>query len=748
VFSHLPSWQRYLALAAISILLALIIGLVFHDKSISAANFLLGTAIASGAILWGLIELDRFLSPEGKKRRMENRQRKLDDLKQRTYAATALMYGVFGAIGGVVAVAALYPDLPLDAAALFVIVAAGCAAFVGVSNLANKRHEYPLLAAADIAFNGAGAGFIVFLIAFSVWLHLSHTRTDRPSFETYSAIALVVGAAVNLGRRFGGLSFGKLFDVAPDVMGRTQTLLVGLYWTALGLGTLWVAWDLTSGILLYFVAAFGIYWLAQGLGPISAALRWSSLGADTHGQSRTATEGELRAANLMPHRDGIYLGLFLDPSKAPSVSDRVEYSGEAHLVSVGRPGSGKGTGLIIPNLSTLRRSILIIDPKGEAAAVTARKREQFGRVVILNPFNILTEARPWLKSEGFNPLSTVRWDEDNFSDDCTIIAQSLVKQERGNNGRFFSGSAHELVTALVMYELLTQRKSANLANVRRILTEEFTVDPDTGAPKGLARALEAMSLSKFEPLRDKATRFKDVRRSNQDIISTAINETRFIDSPPVGKDLASPTSFSFADMKKEIVTVYLILPATHLESHSNWLRLIIASALRELLSTPPSTVVPPVLFMLDEFAQLDHLPTISNAMNIARGYGIQLWPFVQDLNQLKDIYEDKWENFVGASSALTAFAPRDVFTSDYLSRLSGNKTIIVERESDRTSGGSARSRGPESVPLFRPEELRAMPYGQMLCFVEPVKRPFMVHAPGYWNTSFNEGVDQNPYRPA
>ena len=367
---------------------------------------------------------------------------------------------------------------------------------------------------------------------------------------------------------------------------------------------------------------------------------------------------------------------------------------------------------------------------------------------MLNPFDLFADTRPWLKSDGFNPLATVRMDRDNFADDCTIIAQSLVKQEKGGNGRFFSGSAHDLVTALVMHELLKHRGDASLANVRRMLTEEFGVDK-AGNASGLARTIIDMTLSDFEPLRAKATRFKLDVRSNLDVISTSINETKFIDSPPIARDLASLNGFHFADMKKEIVTVYLVLPATHLESHSNWLRLIIASALRELLATPPSATLPPALFILDEFAQLDHLPLIATAMNMTRGYGIQLWPFVQSLSDLKELYADRWENFMDASGALTAFAPRGTFTSEYLSRLTGSKTIIVESESEGPSDGGIgrRSRGPQSVPLLRPEEIRAMPRGQMLCFVEPVKQPFMARVPGYWDTPFNVGLDPNPYRP-
>src|SRR5262249_22808478 len=148
-------------------------------------------------------------------------------------------------------------------------------------------------------------------------------------------------------------------------------------------------------VLVVLGFGVGFYWLfGRGLGPTINALSWSRVSTDTHGKARPATAGELRRARLMPPPvNAIYVGRFLDNGQA---GESVGYSGGEPRMSIGRTGSGKATGLISPNLSTLRRSILIIDPKGEAAAITARKRAALGRVVMLNPFNLFVEDRPWM----------------------------------------------------------------------------------------------------------------------------------------------------------------------------------------------------------------------------------------------------------------------------------------------------------------------------------------------------------------
>ena len=99
-------------------------------------------------------------------------------------------------------------------------------------------------------------------------------------------------------------------------------------------------------------------------------------------------------------RNGIALGRHYDDA-TQRVGDKIVYEGERHVLLFGPNGTGKGTRFLIPNLLTIKdRSIVVIDPKGELAAVTADYRRTVGDVVMLNPFNVLG-----LGSAGFNPLA-------------------------------------------------------------------------------------------------------------------------------------------------------------------------------------------------------------------------------------------------------------------------------------------------------------------------------------------------------
>ncbi|HMA70997.1 MAG TPA: type IV secretory system conjugative DNA transfer family protein [Xanthobacteraceae bacterium] len=628
----------------------------------------------------------------------------------------------------------LATGMALGGALTLVIIAAG------------RRRDYPLLSAIYDLAAGVIAG------ATASWFVLSIRPNIAVDRFTGIGVCAGIGGALNLWR--GSAPGGKLARFLTDMAARSKTMIVGSWWAIVGGLILWFTWhnpfeSYTSGTArnaaLFFGSAIGSYLaFARGLGSVVGALRLSHPAINTEGPGPAATASDLRQAGLVPCAlDAIYLGRFLDNR---GERDTVGYAGAGHLVTIGPAGSGKGAGLIIPNLSTLRRSIVIIDPNGEAAAITARKRAQFGPVAIINPFGLFVNELPHLKSHGFNPLAALDPDHDDFGDDCTGIARALVREQEQDDGAILSSSAQDLVAALIMHEKFERREHASLANVRAMLTEPFTSTTETG-PIGLLKTVIKMTTSKCAALRSKTGRFLRERHSSKDFISIAIKETRFLDSPQIQRDLQG-TGIDWDKLKHEVTTVYVILPADRLDTHANYLRLVIDSALRVLLRSQPGEALPPVLFILDEFAHLGYLPPIASTTGIADGTGVQLWPFLQDLNQLKTVYQDRWQTLLGNAAVFTAFAPRDPATAQYLSARSGSKTVIVETRSEHAEGTEATPGGDPGAPSFKREHTTAMPERQMLCLVEPVKNAFMSRAPGYWNTNFNEDLDPNPYHQA
>jgi len=450
--------------------------------------------------------------------------------------------------------------------------------------------------------------------------------------------------------------------------------------------------------------------------------------------------------SLWSKNGGIYFGFGVEPVKAgpdrsileerwDAVRDKLNLypnpadptnSGDRHVVTVGPNGSGKTRRLLVPNLFRLKDwSIVVIDIKGELAALTAayRAAQPDHKVVVIDPFSViaknyprLIEKYPYLASNGFNPVEALDPQSDDFADEATALAEAIIRIE--GQEPHWSQSAQDLIAALIMTVRLSGLNSRSFADVRMLLgqrAEEFRSTMREIADGGNAE------------LAVKAGRFADISGENRElnsIISTALTQTRWLDSRPIKADLARG-AFDFAGLKQRSTTVYLVLPPRYLATHSTWLRLMLTSILLPLLRSVENAKVP-VLFMLDEFAQLGQMPVIENNMALMRGYGLKLWPVFQDLAQAKALYKERWESFIGNAGVLQSFAPQDVTTRDYLSKLSGQRLYWLKTGSTSAStsvgGHQSQSSGTSEAaqympgPIYWPQGLGNMGTGQAVLF--------------------------------
>ena len=354
---------------------------------------------------------------------------------------------------------------------------------------------------------------------------------------------------------------------------------------------------------------------------------------------------------------------------------------DRHMMTVAGSRAGKGVSVIIPNLIEYPGSVLVVDPKGENARVTAVRRAKAGlgqNVFVLDPFGV-----SGFKTSSFNPLDMIDPKADTAVDDAALIAEALVIQEEGP-GRHFSSAARNFLRGLILQVRSDEPpERRNLLRVRQLLTLDaktfellLTAMQTNNACNGVIRRA-ANSMAAKAP------------NEKSGVISTAIEQTDFLDSPPLARCLAK-SDFKLTDLKCAPTSVYLCLPAGRMATHSRWLRIIINLAV-EAMEREPTKPKHPVLFLMDEFAVLDHLSSIEKAAGQIAGFGVKLWPILQDLSQLKSIYKDRWETFMGNAGLLQFFGNADLTTLDYISKRLGRSTILTvsqgEISEEQAAGG-------------------------------------------------------------
>jgi type IV secretion system protein VirD4 len=419
---------------------------------------------------------------------------------------------------------------------------------------------------------------------------------------------------------------------------------------------------------------------------------------------------------------GVYLGFACSTTEFPpeNVQERpMQYVGDRHILTFGPNGSGKSRRALLPNLVNLTSwSMVVVDIKAELAAWSAEHRRKAGNeIVFLNPFRA-----GGLASTGFNPVAALDPTSDDFVDDALGLAEAIVLPD--SRDPHWSASAQDLLCALIMYSRLKGPNDGSLGHVRQLLGQSAIP-----FAKEVAAMMQAGIEFGHDELSIKAARFRDINPENRElnsILSTAMTQTRWVDSRPMKADLARG-AFDFGVMKERPVTVYLILPANRLGTHSAWLRLMITAVVQRLIKDiRPSKV--PVLLMCDEASQLRDLPAIQNNMTILRGYGIKLWSVYQDVPQARFTLGDgRFASYAANAGVLQAFQAQDVETARFLSDRSGERNADVLSYSspvDQLTGmpeGGSLSFNQDKLPAMLPQQVINMDEGFTITFSHKTK---------------------------
>lgn len=408
-----------------------------------------------------------------------------------------------------------------------------------------------------------------------------------------------------------------------------------------------------------------------------------------------------------------------------------------HLLTIAGSRSGKGTSAIVPNLLLYPGSVLVIDPKGENATLTAERRG-LGRdipdgglghdVFVIDPFGVAKVDDSY--RAGFNPLAGLDPRSDDFIDECDAIADALVVQEsKGENAHFYDTARLVLRGYIAWVAAHPDIQDKTLNEVRRLIflrrpkktadddkPSEAVEIPDVNDPDlTFDQLLVLMSDERFAhgiPFEAASTLGSMGDREFGSVMSTIRNQIGFISSPPMSKVLdggeRSPDLMAWKHGKQ---SVYLCLPAGRLHRHFRFFRLFI-NRLMNAIEADENTPETPALMILDEMHVLGHMKALETAAGLIAGFGVRIWSFFQDLAQLKTIYGERWETFLGNAAVFQTFGLNDLGSLKYVSERLGQSAMLKTSQSEQSmqqaaTGFTGESRSIEAVPLLAPDEVAA-----------------------------------------
>ena len=376
----------------------------------------------------------------------------------------------------------------------------------------------------------------------------------------------------------------------------------------------------------------------------------------------------------------------------------LRFTGDAHHLIVANSGAGKFRDVLSNMLlydGSCETACLIIDPKGEIASKIGpfidRPRSTEPRTAILDPWDLCGTGG----TEALTLLDGIRSDNPHCVKDARVLAEAIIVDQNESDGHWVA-TARNFMAALLLYVGLdpVEKDARTLFRVRQIVTQPWDdlvellgyLSDNTLFEGLIARAARAM-LNRSE-------------KERRTILSTLERDTAFIEDPALWKAIKS-SSF---DMNQLVLTnkrLHVIVPFDYTEQMKSWLRLTIAAFYNACLRNRLSEELPRYLqfrhIIIDEFAGLGKLDFIMKGIAEARGAGLKYHLAVQNFPQLKATYGEGWENLV-SNSFIHAFGVNENFTADYLSKMTGQATVVTESKgySSSTTKGTSSTRGSSS----------------------------------------------------
>lgn len=351
---------------------------------------------------------------------------------------------------------------------------------------------------------------------------------------------------------------------------------------------------------------------------------------------------------------------------------------ERHALTIAGARMGKGACQIIPTLKEWPSSAIIVDPKTEAVIETIEERSRMGQqVAILDPMGLVPKEFETYQRV-FDPLSMIRPGGAGFRD-LLMIADGVVLTTGQEHDPHWNESA--LSTIAGLSALLLEAKSDEQPHLGH-LPQLVRRLRDSSSREDILKSLAACR--RYGRLAaDLSALFSVETNETSSILSATSRHLRFLGDEDVVRVLRPPTdprkSLDLSGLRTGKLTLYVVIDPGSMVLHGRFLRLFVRMALSVMMDTTfseGSSKNAPCLFVLDEFFSLGKIAEIQKAAGLMPGYGVHLWPILQDWGQLVDLYGPHGaQTFLANADAVSVFGVSDHATLQEVSNWFGEASV-------------------------------------------------------------------------
>lgn len=375
---------------------------------------------------------------------------------------------------------------------------------------------------------------------------------------------------------------------------------------------------------------------------------------------------------------------------------------------IGGSGAGKTRFYCKPNLMQADRiSYVVLDPKGELLRDCGwLLREKGYEIRVLDLIDME-------RSHCYNPFVYLRTDND-VQRLVTNLFKSTTPKGSQTNDPFWDTAAQMLLLALIFYlKYEAPEEEQNFSMVMEML-RAGEVDEENDQPSPLDNL------------------FYDLERTDPDHIALKYYRSYHSGAAKTLKSIqitlaARLEKFNLESMRKMTITDELDLPSLgekkcalfaiipDNDTSFNFLVSILYTQLFQQLfecadKKYGGTLPVPVHFLMDEFANVSLPDDFDKILSVMRSRCVFVSIILQNLAQLKALFEKQWESIVGNCDEFVYLGGNEQATHKYVSELLGKETIDTNtygRSSGR-SGNWSTNYQQTGRELMTPDEVRML----------------------------------------
>ncbi len=401
-----------------------------------------------------------------------------------------------------------------------------------------------------------------------------------------------------------------------------------------------------------------------------------------------------------------------------------------NMMILGGSGTGKSRFYVKPNIMQCNTSFVVTDPSGELLQSCGKMLERKGYKIRV--FNI----NDMKHSSNYNPFHYLKDENGNINNNNVIKMINtfmLNTKEEGASGgdQFWTDATRLLLSALCF--LLVETGSEEEQNFSAVLDlihktkviegkEEEKSDLDLMFDKRREKAPNALSVQYYEEFKQAAG------KTMQSILISTTTRLQHFKLEDV-RNLTFTDNIHLETLGDELTALFIIIPST--DTTYNFLAAMMYTQLFDALYNRAITkyhgrLKYHVRCLLDEYANIGKIPEFDKVLATCRKFEISAVIILQNLSQLKRIYEKSWEELLGNCDTLIYLGGKDQFTNEYLSKELGKETIdtLAINKTKSKQGSTSYNDGILGRELATIDELSTMDNNDCIVMVRGL-HPFM-----------------------